>query len=233
MKRCFLMIMGLIFIALSPLYCADFDRIGESVALELRQPIAASPTPEIRNRTEFLRKLPQGGIVAEIGVQRGVLSEMILDRCNPKELYLIDCWEEQENAIYMEEKGGNVNQKRQKQLYHKVKKKFGKDSRVKIIKAYSPAASAAFSDEFFDWVYLDANHAYWAVKLDLEAWFAKVKPGGYLCGHDYATSQKSSCPFGVIPAVNEFVKNHNLKIELLSIEGNPSYAIRKPSTSPK
>ena len=49
-----------------------------------------------------------------------------------------------------------------------------------------------------DFVYIDASHDYKSVQADINAWYPKVKPGGYIGGHDY----RSNCP-GVWRAVNE------------------------------
>lgn len=39
-------------------------------------------------------------------------------------------------------------------------------------------------DLFFDFVFLDACHSYDAVRKDILNYWHKVKPGGWLCGHD-------------------------------------------------
>ena len=59
-------------------------------------------------------------------------------------------------------------------------------------------AAGLFKDESLDAVFIDADHSYEAVKMDIENWMPKVRKGGILAGHDY----NSAWP-GVIKAVNE------------------------------
>ena len=42
-----------------------------------------------------------------------------------------------------------------------------------------------FQDGFLDMVYIDANHDHDSVVVDIEAWMPKLKPDGFLCGHDF------------------------------------------------
>ena len=59
-------------------------------------------------------------------------------------------------------------------------------------------ASKAIPDESLDFAFIDADHSYEAVRLDIENWMPKVKPHGMLLGHDYVERYD-----GVIRAVNE------------------------------
>ena len=59
-------------------------------------------------------------------------------------------------------------------------------------------AAGLFKDESLDSVFIDADHSYEAVKMDIQNWMPKVRKGGILAGHDYT----SAWP-GVIKAVNE------------------------------
>ena len=54
-----------------------------------------------------------------------------------------------------------------------------------------------FKDNILDFVYIDADHRYEAVKADILAWLPKVKKNGWLCGHDYGEKD------GVTKAVDE------------------------------
>jgi predicted O-methyltransferase YrrM len=53
------------------------------------------------------------------------------------------------------------------------------------VKAPSLEAATLYRDRSLDFVFLDAAHDYENVKADIAAWRQKVKPGGYLGGHDY------------------------------------------------
>ena len=53
---------------------------------------------------------------------------------------------------------------------------------VEIIRKTSAEASKDFGDESLDFVYLDGDHSYEAVKADLEALYPKIKAGGYILG---------------------------------------------------
>jgi Methyltransferase domain len=61
-------------------------------------------------------------------------------------------------------------------------------------------ASGLFKDESLDSVFIDADHSYEAVKLDITNWMPKVCKGGILAGHDYSFAWP-----GVIKAVDEMI----------------------------
>ena len=69
---------------------------------------------------------------------------------------------------------------------------------VEVIKADCQEAAEAIPDGSLDFIYIDANHTYLAVKRDIAAWLPKLKPEGVLGGHDYCEADQ-----GVIQAVNE------------------------------
>ena len=60
-----------------------------------------------------------------------------------------------------------------------------------------------FAVHYFDWIYIDGNHLYDFVKQDLELYYPKVKPGGFLTGDDYGA--KGRWGDGVERAVADFV----------------------------
>ena len=147
----------------------------------------------------FDKILSKNCVCAEIGVDEGINAQRILTISNPKNLYLIDLWD---YTNIPEEK--NKLTERSKISCETIKEKFKNNKNVKIIINISVEASKQFDDKYFDWAYIDASHDYLSIKEDIESWWPKIKVGGYLTGHDYFND--------VQVAVDEFIKNNNLKM---------------------
>jgi predicted O-methyltransferase YrrM len=60
----------------------------------------------------------------------------------------------------------------------------------------SVKASALYTDGSLDFVFIDAEHKYEFVMMDIISWLPKVKQGGVIAGHDYGWE-------GVTRAINE------------------------------
>jgi len=83
----------------------------------------------------------------------------------------------------------------------------------------------------FDVIYIDGDHSYQGVKRDLQLALKKVRPGGFICGHDYEMNMvraKSCYDFGVKRAVDEFCKAEGFSICAKAIDGCVSFAIQIP-----
>ncbi len=134
------------------------------------------------NHIEFVPLLVETLCVksmAEVGVLHGALSLSILTKCpqvNP--LYLIDSWKPFTTPpVYSQETWD--------QRYASVKAKMKKyGNRVRIVRSTSIEAANQFKTGSLDFVYIDANHSFKFVNEDIKAWWPKVKPTGYLAGHD-------------------------------------------------
>ena len=170
---------------------------------------------ENRNNHYTLKYIKEGDICAEVGVWQGHLTSEILKH-KPLKLHLIDAWKSQD----LIERCYSINQKRMDEIYENVSNEFGALSNVEIHREFS--TNVSFSTKYFDWVYIDADHSYDAVKKDLEFYYPLIKKGGYLCGDDYGlwfhkpkTGFGSDGGGGPKPAVDEFVKSHNLEIEII------------------
>ena len=106
-----------------------------------------------------------------------------------------------------------------------LQKKFMKEiiaSRYKIINESSDTAHSHFIDNSIDVVYIDSNHSYDFVYNDITQYYKKIKPGGFLTGHDY----NNAWP-GVKQAVNIFLEAQDYNITDLIIFRDSSWLIRK------
>ena len=63
-------------------------------------------------------------------------------------------------------------------------------SNVTVIHDFSTKTEViqAFPDSYFDFVYIDGDHSYIGAKSDLINYYAKVRHGGVIAGHDYCCS---------------------------------------------
>jgi SAM-dependent methyltransferase len=164
-------------------------------------------------------------VCAEIGVQKGNFSEYLLKSKTLTDLYLIDCWTPQENYLDM----ANIHAYHQDFYYQYVINRYMNDDRVKIIKEFSIEACCKFEPNFFDFIYLDADHSYDVVKKDIENWYKKLKIGGILAGHDYLDGILPQGNFGVKTAVDEFTKKHNHELFITDEEEWKSWYFYKKS----
>jgi predicted O-methyltransferase YrrM len=73
-----------------------------------------------------------------------------------------------------------------------------------LVRGYSEMVSKKYKDESLDFVFIDGNHDYDNIKLDITSWLSKVKKGGIIAGHDY---HDIVFP-GVVQAVKEFFGNN-------------------------
>ena len=166
----------------------------------------------VLDRDNLLKLLPKNAITAEIGVDRGVFSEAILEIANPKKLHLIDLFQ----FDY--------------QISH-IEKKFANNKKIDIVKSDSVSSAELFEDEYFDWIYIDTDHVYETTKAELNAFANKIKPGGYISGHDYfQTGVSNGFSYGVMSAVHEFVVLNNWELVAVTLEPleNQSFLIQKP-----
>jgi len=165
-------------------------------------------------RKKFLEKLPKNGIIAEIGVASGEHAISMMDISSPKKIFLIDPWLPSFNPNYE----GKVMSEIANLGVSIISKNDFSDSieteKIVALQESSVEASFLFKDEYFDYVYIDADHRYEYVKEDIEHWYPKIKVGGYITGHDYRENRLKR--YGIKKAVDEFVKANNLKIAFRS-----------------
>jgi hypothetical protein len=149
-------------------------------------------------REFLLRRMPRGAVCAEIGVKTGAFSEEILRIAKPSRLYLIDPWLPDPNRLVKPSP-----EKRYQMTRDRLARQIN-DGTAIIVRERSRDAVTHFADAFFDWIYIDGDHRYEAVKRDLEDYFPKVKPRGLMLCDDYHYA--GHWDDGVTRAVDEFMR---------------------------
>jgi hypothetical protein len=185
--------------------------------------------PVIKYRTDFGFFLNKNGILGcgvEVGVRDGGFSDHLLKTWQGGRLYSVDPWRYFPNGEYVDI--ANVEQKEQERRYTQTQdllRKYG--TRSEILRKTSKEAVSMFDTEALDFVYIDAQHHYEAVREDLQIWWPKIRQGGILAGHDYIDGEMAGSRFGVKQAVDEFTSNLNLDIMISHEQVFPSFFIQK------
>lgn len=163
------------------------------------------------DRKRLLATLPTGGVMAEVGVDKGELSKFILDTLSPSKLHLFDIAPERidpANLAAALESG-----------------------RAELHVGDSSESLAQFANAHFDLIYIDGDHSYDGVVKDILTAETRLKPGGHLVLNDYtAWSPASMSKSGVARAVNNFVNQRRWPVVALALQGAGYYGIcmRRP-----
>jgi hypothetical protein len=118
---------------------------------------------------------------AEIGVDGGTFSEYMFKVIPDLELLGIDPWAR--------------DQGKRQQAW-----KLLKTLKWTRFHMTSEAAAPHVPDESLDFIYVDGDHRFDYVMLDLILWGRKVREGGMIAGHDYYRFRQG----GVVPAVDVY-----------------------------
>ena len=133
---------------------------------------------------------------AEIGVDHGYFSYYLLKHSKLDLLYSIDAFEG---------KWSHLRHEAQSHL-----SEFGNRSCVMAMPSLIAAAVVRDKYSRLDFVYIDGNHRFGAVRADLAEWSQWITPGGMIAGHDYILAR--GC--GVIAAVNRFADLRGLEVSI-------------------
>lgn len=172
------------------------------------------------NRNTLLGIIKQNRTIrtaVEVGTLRGDFAKQICEILQPLEFFAVDPFQlyqgytDKPNKYYFE------NQSNLDKLAYEVDdliRVINQGRQSQLLRMMSHQAVDIFDDSSLDFVYIDADHTYQAVKRDIELWYPKIRDGGILSGHDYVPSGRIS--FGVIQAVDEFVQQYNLRLAVTS-----------------
>jgi hypothetical protein len=172
---------------------------------------------------DMVARARDGAVFVEIGAYLGRSTAYLgaaIKRSGKKiRVYVIDLWDgwfydDDRQQTPMRE-GGDV-------FWHFVNnmRRGGVDDVLCPLKMPSAQAVTLFDDGSLDFVFIDGDHGYEAVRRDLTTWFPKVRRGGILGGHDYVNNDFP----GVRRAVDEFFAAQELPFEV----NGTSFMANKP-----
>lgn len=135
----------------------------------------------LEDRNELIANMSKNAVCAEIGVFLGKFSKEIIKLADPKRLHLIDCWSLSKDltpAVH------DFTERMWEAVYDDIVELYKDEDRIEVNRGMSSDVLLTFPDDYFDWVYIDANHDYIHTLKDLQCSFLKVKKGGFILGHD-------------------------------------------------
>jgi hypothetical protein len=153
------------------------------------------------------------GLAIEVGSCYGENAYHLMRELPIKRLFCIDPWHPVGMGKYAQKCFNGLHQQ------DIAGKRVVKDRRG------SPAAASRYQDKAFEFIYIDGDHSHGAVSKDLDAWWPKVRVGGFLCGHDWADLWGDGV--SVRGAVEPWARVRGLQVEVHE-DGNNWY-IRKVS----
>lgn len=127
-----------------------------------------------------------GAKLAEIGVWKGrsLLSVLPLaKRLNYSEIVAIDTFKGSDSELSTSHIDATTMDL--KEVFENNLKSAGYLDIVTVIQSDSITASQKFSDEYFDVIFIDADHSADSVRKDISCWLPKLKKGGTMIGHDW------------------------------------------------
>jgi hypothetical protein len=161
--------------------------------------------------------MPKQSVCAELGVFCGDFSDQILHVTDPKKLFLVDLFHGL--TISGDEHGNNVRTVDMGRKRFELDVKY-QGKHVSIVKSESYEWLLGQGQSTLDWIYIDTTHEFEQTMHELLGAMRVVKPNGFICGHDYAEKY-----FGVVKAVNLFVRHYSLDLSIYDGDGLASFCI--------
>ncbi len=187
--------------------------------------VSSLPDNKTDARANVLALFPKNSIGAELGVHMGAFAEQILTTVSPRKLYLVDPWKALNGSEYSESWYAEKDQNYMDELHQLVSERFASFTQtgvVEVRRAMSWDFLDSLQDSTLDWIYIDADHRYEAVRRDLESSYKKVKIGGLIAGDDHQVA--GWWRDNIVRAVDEFVASY--PVEPVLVDGD-QFALRK------
>jgi len=176
----------------------------------------------MRNRIELAKHFGELGFKkgVEVGLCHGRYAKILLDNIPGLELIGIDA--------FRPYGGHGINRIQSTHDANILTAHEALKDYPKFVMVVSDAndASKWIADGSLDFVFIDSDHSYEAVKQDINDWTPKVRKGGIVSGHDYYTGKYNK--IGVIRAVDEYVAENGYDLQLTEWDETAERDDRQP-----
>jgi predicted O-methyltransferase YrrM len=165
----------------------------------------------------------------EVGIEKGKNAQQMFESISGLKLYGVDPYKQhpQCSYVYVAE-ARHWDQKYLNECMSQVMNRM-KNKDFELIKEFSEDAARGFPDGSLDFVYIDGDHSYDMVMLDIILWGRKVRKGGIISGHDYYYEKDTKGRRAkVTQAINDYTKTHNIKFFVT----NEDHYVMKGDTYP-
>jgi hypothetical protein len=168
-------------------------------------------------------KLGEDLIGVLIGAYNGKSANYVFSAIRMKKFFLIEPCSEYGDGTY-DQMSWNL-------AFDNLQSTFSGVGDVVIIKDKAENVCNDFENSTLDFVYIDGDHSYEHVLLDMNLWWPKVRNGGVMAGHDFNLKRVSPNGYyeDVERAVREFCQKQNIKLntEPCGFNGIPDWWIDK------
>ena len=182
-------------------------------------------------REDMYRLFAQLGFTVgcEIGVEKGKNAQTMFEIIPNLKLYAVDPYKQHTRLSNGATGYLRHFDDRYLRMVKRQAQKRLQGRNAEIIEKFSGDAVKDIPDNCLDFVYIDGDHSYDFVMLDIIVWGRKVRKGGIVSGHDYFyNNDKEGRRAKVTQAINDYTKVHNIEFY---ITGEDAY-VKKGDTSP-
>jgi hypothetical protein len=189
---------------------AEFRAAIEALVQETNQPFI-SWAPELPDelvsncrvlpsRYHLLDRMPKAGVCVEVGTQKGDFAKHIVEATKPRRFHIIDC----DLSVF------------DRSFF---------DAQIKSQKCYLHEGDSStilrdFPNHYFDWIYIDADHAYESFMRDLEVSAHKVREHGFIVCNDYTVwSPQEVFGYGILRGLHEFCIRNRWEFVYIGLHG--------------